>query len=110
VRSFRAPTQGIGIFIMAKSSTALDVGPLGAPLRCRPASICGSGVEDVGDQVNSGSRVGWASPDEVARYMFVTANRLPQATKLSPRFTWTAYKETDHRPRWCPPETSDEIV
>jgi C1A family cysteine protease len=27
--------------------------------------------------------------------MFVTASRLPQATKLSPRFTWMACKETD---------------
>jgi hypothetical protein len=65
---------------------------------------------DVGDQANSGSCVGWASTDEVAWYTFVTANRLRQATKLSPRFTWMACKETDHRPRRCPPETSDQIV
>ena len=95
---------------MAKSSTALDVGLLDTPASL-PASLdLRTRWWDVDDQANSDSCVGWASTDEVARYMFVTANRLPQAKKLSPRFTWTACKETDHRPRRCPPETSDEIV
>jgi len=55
----------------------------------------------VGDQGDTGSCVGWASTDGVARQMFVAAKRLPQTTRLSPRFTWMASKETDeftHRP------------
>ena len=95
---------------MAKSSTALDVGLLDTPASL-PASLdLRTRWWDVDDQANSDSCVGWASTDEVARYMCVTANRLPLAKKLSPRFTWTARKETDHRTRRCPPETSDEIV
>ncbi len=49
----------------------------------------------IGDQGDTGSCVGWASTDGVARQMFVTARRLPQGTGLSPRFTWMASKETD---------------
>ena len=49
----------------------------------------------VGDQQATGSCVGWASTDGVARYHFVTAGRLAQAGRLSPRFTWMASKETD---------------
>jgi len=55
----------------------------------------------VGDQGDTGACVGWASTDGVARHMFVAAKRLTQSTKLSPRFTWMASKETDeftHRP------------
>jgi C1A family cysteine protease len=50
---------------------------------------------DIGNQENTGSCVGWASTDSVARYMFVKAGRLAQNAKLSPRFTWMASKETD---------------
>lgn len=50
---------------------------------------------DIGNQENTGSCVGWASTDSVARYMFVKAGRLAQNDKLSPRFTWMASKETD---------------
>ena len=50
---------------------------------------------DIGDQEGTGSCVGWASTDGVARYHFVKANRLAQNAKLSPRFTWMASKETD---------------
>jgi len=49
----------------------------------------------VGDQGDTGSCVGWASTDGVARQMFVTAKRLTQTARLSPRFTWMASKETD---------------
>ena len=50
---------------------------------------------DVGNQQSTGSCVGWASTDGVARYMFFKAGRLGQKEKLSPRFTWMASKETD---------------
>jgi len=49
----------------------------------------------IGDQEQTGSCVGWASTDGVARYHMVKANRLPQAQMLSPRYTWMASKETD---------------
>ena len=49
----------------------------------------------VNDQGSTGSCVGWASTDSVARYHFVKANRLGQNELLSPRFTWMASKETD---------------
>lgn len=50
----------------------------------------------IGDQKNTGSCVGWASTDGVARYHFVKAGRLDKKVMLSPRFTWMASKETDH--------------
>lgn len=50
---------------------------------------------NVGDQENTGSCVGWGSTDGVARYHMVKAGKLPQAGRLSPRFTWMASKETD---------------
>lgn len=49
----------------------------------------------VGDQETTGSCVGWASADGVARYHFVKAGRLARAERLSPRFAWMASKETD---------------
>jgi C1A family cysteine protease len=76
-------------------SDALEVGVVATP-RALPASLDLRKVWwDIGDQGSTGSCVGWASTDGVARQMFVTANRLTQATHLSPRFTWMACKETD---------------
>ena len=46
----------------------------------------------VGDQLSTGSCVGWGSTDGVARYQFVKAGRLAQNAKLSPRYTWMASK------------------
>jgi len=74
---------------------AVDAGVLGAPARLAASLDLRKSWWDVGDQGNTGSCVGWGSTDGVARYMFVTAGRLTQATKLSPRFTWMACKETD---------------
>ena len=74
---------------------AIEAGVLGASVAL-PASLdLRKPWWDIGDQGNTGSCVGWGSTDGVARYMFVTAGRLPQSTKLSPRFTWMACKETD---------------
>ena len=76
-------------------SDALEVGVVATP-RALPASLdLRRAWWDIGDQGSTGSCVGWASTDGVARHMFVTANRLTQATHLSPRFTWMACKETD---------------
>lgn len=49
----------------------------------------------IGDQERTGSCVGWASTDGVARYHMVQAGRLSQSDLLSPRATWMASKETD---------------
>ncbi|MEP7310302.1 MAG: C1 family peptidase [Acidobacteriota bacterium] len=49
----------------------------------------------IGDQENTGSCVGWASTDGVMRYHLVTAGKLGQKERVSPRGTWMASKETD---------------
>lgn len=49
----------------------------------------------IGDQEHTGSCVGWASTDSIARYHMVKAGRLAQNARLSPRFAWMASKETD---------------
>ena len=69
-------------------SSALAAGALAAP-PAPPASIdLRAKWWDVGDQKDTGSCVGWASTDGVARYLFVKSGRLDQKEKLSPRFTW----------------------
>ena len=85
---------------------ALGAGALAAPA-APPASIdLRAAWWTIGDQENTGSCVGWASTDSVARYMLVKAGRLAQNAKLSPRFTWMASKETD--PFTTLPETMIE--
>jgi C1A family cysteine protease len=85
-------------------SSALAAGALAAGPAALPASVdLRASWWTIGDQKNTGSCVGWASTDGVARYMFVKANRLAKTVKLSPRFTWMASKETD--PAVTRPET-----
>jgi C1A family cysteine protease len=74
---------------------AVDAGVLGAPARLAASIDLRKTWWNIGDQGETGSCVGWASTDGVARQMFVTAGRLAQANRLSPRFTWMACKETD---------------
>lgn len=50
---------------------------------------------DVGDQGRTGSCVGWATADGVGRHVLVTAGRIGQDVRLSPRFIWMSSKETD---------------
>jgi len=74
---------------------AVSAGALAAPAAL-PASVdLRAPWWDVGDQKDTGSCVGWASTDGVARYMLVKAGRLAKTEYLSPRFTWMASKETD---------------
>ncbi len=49
----------------------------------------------IGNQEDTGSCVGWASTDGLMRYHLVKAGRLAQASRVSPRATWMASKETD---------------
>jgi len=77
-------------------SSAMAAGALGAAPAALPASVdLRAAWWTVGDQKNTGSCVGWASTDGVARYMFAKAGRLDKKLLLSPRFTWMASKETD---------------
>lgn len=80
---------------------ALMADALGAP-RAAAAPVTAPASVDlraswwgIGNQLTTGSCVGWASTDGVARYHFVKAGKLAQNAKLSPRFTWMASKETD---------------
>ena len=49
----------------------------------------------IGDQEVTGSCVGWASTDGVARFHMVKAAKIARPGLLSPRCTWMASKETD---------------
>ena len=50
----------------------------------------------VNDQGSTGSCVGWATADSVARWHLAKAGRIANADLLSPRFVWMAAKETDN--------------
>jgi Papain family cysteine protease len=50
---------------------------------------------DIGDQEKTGSCVGWASTDGLARYHFIHAGKLARGAHLSTRCTWMLSKETD---------------
>ncbi len=50
---------------------------------------------DIGNQLITGSCVGWATADSVLRWHFVKARRLAKDSKLSVRFIWMSAKETD---------------
>jgi C1A family cysteine protease len=66
--------------------------PIGAP---PPSVDLRAAWWGIGDQLNTGSCVGWASTDGVMRYQLVKAGKLGRSVLLSPRCTWMASKETD---------------
>jgi C1A family cysteine protease len=75
---------------------AVSAGVVAAAPLALPASVdLRAPWWDIGDQMTTGSCVGWSSTDGVARYHFVKASKLGKTEKLSPRFTWMASKETD---------------
>ena len=49
----------------------------------------------IGDQMDSGSCVGWGVADGVCRWHFVKKGMLAKEEKLSVRYPWMAAKETD---------------
>jgi hypothetical protein len=49
----------------------------------------------IGDQMDSGSCVGWGTGDAVLRWCFVKAGKMPANKKVSVRYIWMAAKETD---------------
>jgi C1A family cysteine protease len=74
---------------------ALAAGALGAPAALPQKVDLRQPWWTVGDQLNTGSCVGWATTDSVLRYLLVQANRLQKNELLSPRFVWMSAKETD---------------
>lgn len=75
---------------------ALAAEAIAAPAAALPASV--DLREDwwkIGNQEITGSCVGWASTDGVARYHMVKAGKIAKPGLLSPRMTWMASKETD---------------
>jgi len=79
---------GIG---QALEASAIDAAPVALP-----ATVdLRVGWWGIGDQENTGSCVGWASTDGVARFHMVKAVKIAQPGLLSPRCTWMASKETD---------------
>lgn len=75
---------------------AIAASAIAAPVAALPASVdLRTAWWGIGDQESTGSCVGWASTDGVARYHMVKAGKLPQDGRLSPRCTWMASKETD---------------
>ncbi|MEV0027533.1 C1 family peptidase [Nocardia sp. NPDC050793] len=74
---------------------ALAVGALGA-VAALPSSVdLRRNWWTIGDQEDTGSCVGWATGDGLMRYHLVTANKLSDERRVSPRFVWMASKETD---------------
>jgi len=53
---------------------------------------------DIGDQLDTGSCVGWASADAILRWHMVKAQKINENEKLSVRFQWMAAKESDEFP------------
>jgi hypothetical protein len=69
---------------------------IAAPPEAPPASVdLRAEWWEINDQENTGSCVGWASADGVARYHMVKSGKIAQPGLLSPRFVWMASKETD---------------
>lgn len=74
---------------------ALAAGALGAVTAPPPSVDLRQAWWAIGDQGHTGSCVGWASAEGVARYHMVKANKLAKTEMLSPRFVWMGSKETD---------------
>ncbi|WP_084501860.1 C1 family peptidase [Nocardia xishanensis] len=74
---------------------ALAVGALGAVAALPPSVDLRRDWWTIGDQEDTGSCVGWATGDGLMRYHLVTATKLSEERRVSPRFVWMASKETD---------------
>jgi hypothetical protein len=75
---------------------AIAANAIAAPAAALPASLdLRVSWWNIGDQEKTGSCVGWASTDGVARYHMVKAAKIAKPGLLSPRSTWMASKETD---------------
>ena len=76
--------------------SAIESKAIAAPAAALPSCVdLRAAWWNIGNQESTGSCVGWASTDGVARYHMVRAGKLPETGRLSPRCTWMASKETD---------------
>lgn len=76
-------------------ANAQESGLLEAPLQLPPAVDLRESWWGIGNQLNTGSCVGWATADSVLRWHFVKAGKISNKQNLSIRFIWMASKETD---------------
>jgi C1A family cysteine protease len=105
------PDQRIGNLVPSRGvekdwhySNAVQAGLVQPALKKLPKSVdLRATWWDIGDQEKTGSCVGWASTDGMARYHFVKAGKLKKDEHLSPRCTWMLSKETDENTKQ--PET-----
>jgi hypothetical protein len=75
---------------------AIAANAITAPVPALPAAVdLRQAWWNIGNQENTGSCVGWAAADGVARYHMVKAGKIAQPGLLSPRYVWMASKETD---------------
>ncbi len=75
---------------------ALEASAIAAPPADLPASVdLRADWWTVADQEDTGSCVGWASSDGIARFHLVKAAKIAGPGLLSSRCTWMASKETD---------------
>ena len=72
-----------------QSETVAAPGPLPASVDLRALWW------DIGDQMQTGSCVGWATADSLARWHLVKLARIAETDHLSVRYVWMAAKETD---------------
>ena len=76
-------------------SDSIAAGSIGAPAAL-PASVdMRASWWKINNQENTGSCVGWATADGVARQQMTKAGKITQTQLLSPRYVWMASKETD---------------
>lgn len=79
-----------------KMAHAVKAGALAAAAPIIPTSKdLREGWWGIGNQLATGSCVGWATADSVLRWHFVKAGRLDKKERISPRYVWMAAKETD---------------
>ena len=81
-------------------NNAIESNAIAAPALTLPASV---DLRDdtwwkIGNQENTGSCVGWASTEGVARYHFVKGSKLAKPGNLSIRLSWMGSKELDTDP------------
>ena len=74
---------------------SLAAGSIGAPAALPPSVDMRAAWWTINNQENTGSCVGWATADGVARFHMTKAGKITPKQLLSPRYVWMASKETD---------------
>ena len=74
---------------------SIAAGSIGAPAALPPSVDMRASWWKINNQESTGSCVGWALADGVARLQMTKATKITQAQLLSPRYVWMASKETD---------------